>query len=168
MAAIDLEKLSLPELKSLQKDIAKAIADFGNRKKVEALSALEEHAKALGFSLAELTGMKARKARAGSGAAEVPPPGESGSDLVGSWTEARLVRGGCRGWQGSGVDGRLSSLTADTVLVSVQAVDVGSHNIDRACHIGRPVSFAPSAVDVAGNRHAVSCVIRIAVARLRK
>ena len=28
MATIDLEKLSLPELKSLQKDIAKAIADF--------------------------------------------------------------------------------------------------------------------------------------------
>lgn len=74
MAAIDLEKLSLTELKSLQKEIAKAIADFGNRKKVEALSALEEHAKALGFSLADLTGMKARKARAGSGAAKYRHP----------------------------------------------------------------------------------------------
>lgn len=67
MSALDLDKLSLTELKSLQKDVAKAIADFGNRKKVEALSALEEHAKVLGFSLAELTGVKARKARAGSG-----------------------------------------------------------------------------------------------------
>lgn len=67
MASTNLEKLSLAELKSLQKDIAKAIADFGNRKKVEALSALEEHAKALGFSLAELTGVKVRKAQAGSG-----------------------------------------------------------------------------------------------------
>lgn len=67
MAAIDLDKLSLIELKSLQKDITKAISDFGNRKKVEALSALEEHAKALGFSLVELTGVKTRKARAGSG-----------------------------------------------------------------------------------------------------
>ena len=67
MSTIDLDKLSLPELKSLQKEIAKAIADFGNRKKVEALGALEEHAKALGFSLAELTGVKSRKTRAGSG-----------------------------------------------------------------------------------------------------
>jgi DNA-binding protein H-NS len=74
MATIDLEKLSLPELKSLQKDIAKAIADFGNRKKVQALTALEEHAKALGFSLAELTGVKARKTRAGSGASKYRHP----------------------------------------------------------------------------------------------
>lgn len=74
MAAIDLDKLSLSELKSLQKDVARAIADFGNRKKMEALSALEEHAKALGFSLAELTGVKTRKARAGSGAAKYRHP----------------------------------------------------------------------------------------------
>ena len=74
MAAIDLDKLSLTELRSLQKDIAKAIADFGTRKKVEALSALEEHAKTLGFSLAELTGVKARKARSGSGAAKYRHP----------------------------------------------------------------------------------------------
>jgi DNA-binding protein H-NS len=74
MASIDLEKLSLTELKSLQKDIAKAIADFGSRKKVEALSALEEHAKSLGFTLAELTGVKARKGRAGSGAAKYRHP----------------------------------------------------------------------------------------------
>jgi DNA-binding protein H-NS len=74
MAAIDVDKLSLPEMKSLQKDVAKAIADFGNRKKVEALSALEEHAKALGFSLAELTGAKSRKTRAGSGTANYGHP----------------------------------------------------------------------------------------------
>jgi DNA-binding protein H-NS len=67
MDLIDLDELSLSELKSLQKEIAKAIAEFSNRRKVAALSALEEHAKALGFSLAELTGTKVRKARAGSG-----------------------------------------------------------------------------------------------------
>jgi DNA-binding protein H-NS len=67
MASIDLDRLSLTELKSLQKEFAKAIADFGNRKKVEPLGALEEHAKALGFSLAELTGVKVRRAQAESG-----------------------------------------------------------------------------------------------------
>lgn len=74
MVSIDLDKLSLTELKSLQKDISKAIADFGTRKKIEALSALEEHAKALGFSLAELTGSKVRKMRAGSGEAKYRHP----------------------------------------------------------------------------------------------
>ena len=74
MASIDLDKLSLTELQSLQKDITKAIADFGTRKKIEALSALEEHAKALGFSLSELTGKKVRKARAGSGEAKYRHP----------------------------------------------------------------------------------------------
>jgi DNA-binding protein H-NS len=74
MATIDLQNLSLAELKSLEKDLAKAIADFGNRKKTEAMIALEEHAKALGFSLAELTGKKVRKARTGSGEAKYRHP----------------------------------------------------------------------------------------------
>ena len=74
MPSIDLESLSLAELKSLEKDIAKAISGFGDRKKAEAMNALEEHAKALGFSLAELTGKKVRKARAGSGEARYRHP----------------------------------------------------------------------------------------------
>jgi DNA-binding protein H-NS len=74
MPSIDLESLSLAELKSLEKDIAKAISGFSDRKKAEAMNALEEHAKALGFSLAELTGKKVRKARAGSGQAKYRHP----------------------------------------------------------------------------------------------
>ena len=74
MAMVDLDKLSLAELRSLEKDVAKAIAAFSDRKKTEALSALEEHAKALGFSLAELTGKKVRKTRSGSGEAKYGHP----------------------------------------------------------------------------------------------
>jgi DNA-binding protein H-NS len=74
MAALDLDKLSIIELKSLQKDIAKAIGDFSSRKKVEAISALEEHAKALGFSLVELTGGTIRKTRSGAGKAKYRNP----------------------------------------------------------------------------------------------
>lgn len=65
MATINLNDLSLSELKSLQKDVAKAIADFSDRKKTEAMAALEAHAKELGFSLVELVG--AKKARKSSG-----------------------------------------------------------------------------------------------------
>lgn len=98
MAAIDLDKLSLTELKSLQKDIAKAIADFGSRKKVEALSALEEHAKALGFSLAELTGVKTRKTRAGAGQPKYRHPDNpdvtwSGQGRKPAWFAAAIAAG---------------------------------------------------------------------------
>jgi DNA-binding protein H-NS len=74
MPSIDLNALSLAELKSLEKDVAKAIAGFGGRKKAEALMALEEHARSLGFSLTELTGATARRQRAGSGVAKYRHP----------------------------------------------------------------------------------------------
>lgn len=52
----DLEALSLDQLKSLEKNVAKAIASYEDRQRAAALSALEEKAKEMGFSLAELTG----------------------------------------------------------------------------------------------------------------
>lgn len=58
----DLNSLSMKELKELQSQVAKAIADFEERRKRQAIAELEEKAKAMGFSLAELTGaVKTRK-----------------------------------------------------------------------------------------------------------
>jgi DNA-binding protein H-NS len=54
MAEIDLEHLSLPELKKLEKDVAKAIATFEERQKAEARAEAEAVAKKFGFSLVEL------------------------------------------------------------------------------------------------------------------
>lgn len=54
--AMDLNTLSLKELKDLQSQVAKAIASFEDRKKKVALAELEEKAREMGFSLAELTG----------------------------------------------------------------------------------------------------------------
>jgi DNA-binding protein H-NS len=56
MIKINLEKLSLDELKTLQKDVAKAIAQFEARKRKEALDAIEAVAREKGYSLSELTG----------------------------------------------------------------------------------------------------------------
>lgn len=53
---IDLSSMSLKELKALQSRISKEIEGFADRKKREALAALEEKARELGFSVAELTG----------------------------------------------------------------------------------------------------------------
>lgn len=64
MADIDLNSLSLPELKQLQKDVAKAVLGFDDRRKSEARAALEAQAKELGFTLAELTGTPVVRKRA--------------------------------------------------------------------------------------------------------
>lgn len=63
---IDLETLSLKELKALQSQVTKAIANFEDRRKRIALTELEEKARELGFSLAELTGNKVQRKRSAS------------------------------------------------------------------------------------------------------
>ncbi|MCJ1900192.1 MULTISPECIES: hypothetical protein [Paracoccus] len=54
MADIDLNALSLAELKQLEKNVAKAIASFEDRRKAEAPAAAEAVAKEHGFSLSDL------------------------------------------------------------------------------------------------------------------
>ena len=63
---MDLNALSLAELKKLSRDVEKAIASYEDRSKAAAMAELEAKAKELGFSLAELMGgaVKPRKARA--------------------------------------------------------------------------------------------------------
>lgn len=54
--AFDLNKMSLSELKKLQKDVAKAIKTSEQRKKKEALAAADAAVKEFGFNLRDLTG----------------------------------------------------------------------------------------------------------------
>lgn len=53
---INLEELSLKELKKLERDVSAAIASYETRVKAHALAELDAKARELGFSLAELTG----------------------------------------------------------------------------------------------------------------
>ncbi len=53
---MDLNELSLAELKKLQKSVAYAIANFGNREKAHARAELEAKARELGYDLASLIG----------------------------------------------------------------------------------------------------------------
>jgi DNA-binding protein H-NS len=64
MNTLDLNCLTLADLKQLQRDLAKAIAGFDDRKKSEARAALEAHAKELGFTLVELVGQTVTRSRA--------------------------------------------------------------------------------------------------------
>lgn len=53
---LDLNSLSLKELKDLQVSVARTISEFEDRKRREALAALEALARENGFSLGELVG----------------------------------------------------------------------------------------------------------------
>jgi DNA-binding protein H-NS len=94
---INLNDLSLKELKDLQSQTAKAIASFEERKKKEALAELEEKARSMGFSLAELTGASVARKRAPAAAKYVNPDNASdtwsGRGRKPRWFEAAIKAG---------------------------------------------------------------------------
>jgi DNA-binding protein H-NS len=60
---IDLDTLSLKELKDLRGRVDRAISSYEDRKKRAAVQELEEAARKMGFSLADLTGVSVTKKR---------------------------------------------------------------------------------------------------------
>jgi DNA-binding protein H-NS len=93
----DLNTLSLKELKDLQSQVAKAIAGFEDRKKKEALAELEEKAREMGFSLAELTGIPVTRKRSPAVAKYANPANPSdtwsGRGRKPRWFDAALKSG---------------------------------------------------------------------------
>lgn len=63
MANIDLNSMSLDELKKLQKDVNKAVGGYQDKQRKEALAAAEAAAREMGFTLAELTGLPSKKTK---------------------------------------------------------------------------------------------------------
>jgi DNA-binding protein H-NS len=94
---LNLNQLSLKELKDLQSQVNKAISTFEDRKKKEALSELEDKARSLGFSLAELTGTTVSRKRAPATARYGNPANPSdtwsGRGRKPRWFEAALNAG---------------------------------------------------------------------------
>ncbi len=94
---LDLNELSLKDLKDLQSQVAKAITTFEERRKKEALAELEDRARALGFSLTELTGTAISRKRAPATAKYRNPanPADtwSGRGRKPRWFEAALNAG---------------------------------------------------------------------------
>lgn len=95
--AIELNSMTLKELKELHSQTAKAIATFEDRKKKDALAELEERAKSLGFTLAELTGAAPTRKRAPVAAKYANPANKSetwsGRGRKPRWFEAALKAG---------------------------------------------------------------------------
>ena len=95
--AINLNEMSLKELKDLHGQVAKAISSFEDRKKKEALAELEEKARELGFSLSELTGTAAPRKRAPASAKYANPTDSSdtwsGRGRKPRWFDAAIKAG---------------------------------------------------------------------------
>lgn len=77
---IDFDKMTLKEMRDLRSKLDRAINSYEDRKRREALTAIEEAAREHGFNLAELTGGKPR--RAGT----VPPKYANPEDPTMTWT----------------------------------------------------------------------------------
>ncbi|MBT9246809.1 H-NS histone family protein [Gemmobacter fulvus] len=94
---MDINALSLKELKDLQSQIAKAIVSYEDRKKKEALAELEDRARAMGFTLAELTGTPVTRKRAPASAKYANPDNTSetwsGRGRKPRWFDAALKAG---------------------------------------------------------------------------
>lgn len=94
---IDLNSMSLKDLKDLQLQVTKAISGYEDRRKREALSELEERARAMGFSLAELTGVSVGRKRAPSTARYANPANRadtwSGRGRKPRWFSEALAKG---------------------------------------------------------------------------
>ncbi|WP_151718959.1 H-NS histone family protein [Gemmobacter serpentinus] len=94
---MDLNALSLKELKDLQSQVAKAIASYEDRKKKEAVAELEDRARQMGFTLSELLGTPVTRKRVAATAKYANPenPSEtwSGRGRKPRWYEAALNAG---------------------------------------------------------------------------
>ncbi len=95
--SIDLNQLSLKDLKDLQSQVAKAISGFEDRRKREAIAELEEIARKKGFSLAELTGTAPTRKRTPSMAKYANPANKSdtwsGRGRKPRWFSEALAKG---------------------------------------------------------------------------
>lgn len=68
---MNLDEMSLTELKKLRKDVDKAITGYEHRRRREAIAAAEAAAKDKGFSLADLTGDLKKTRRSATGKQQV-------------------------------------------------------------------------------------------------
>jgi DNA-binding protein H-NS len=75
--SIDLHNLSLNDLKDLQSKVVKAVSSFEDRRKKEAIAALDGMARSFGFTLAELTGTTVVRKRAPATAKYANPANKS-------------------------------------------------------------------------------------------
>lgn len=96
MLDIDLDAMSLGDLKKLQSQVNTAIKTYEERQRKTALAELEAKAAEMGFSLSELTGQSGRKAKVNPPKyrnPEDPTQTWSGRGRQPAWIKDALARG---------------------------------------------------------------------------
>lgn len=79
---VNLGKMSMDDLKALKKDVDKAISEFQNRKRVEALKEVQAVAKKHGLSVDDLMG----KGKKGKAKAKAPAKYRNPADASQTWS----------------------------------------------------------------------------------
>ncbi len=95
---IDLDSMSLDDLKKLSRDVEKAIASFEDRKRKEARKALEKVAREFGLSVEEVVGVQKAASRASKSAAKYRNPSNpaetwSGRGRQPGWYKDAVAKG---------------------------------------------------------------------------
>ena len=102
MMEIDLESMSIKDLKQLQRDVTVAIAEYGNREKRKKLEEVEAFMKERGLGrkdLAELLGKASKSGKVSVGAPKYANPADPSQTWTGrgrkpGWARAHLAAGG--------------------------------------------------------------------------
>ncbi|GAB1378117.1 MULTISPECIES: H-NS family nucleoid-associated regulatory protein [Pararhodobacter] len=94
---IELESLSLKELKQLQKDVDAAITEFKDRERRKALAEVEAFARERGLTAADLTELSSKRTRK-SAAPKYANPADPSQTWTGRgrrprWVEAAFAEG---------------------------------------------------------------------------
>lgn len=77
--SIDLDTLSLSELRDLRNKVERSITSYEDRRKKEALAAVEQAAREHGFNLADLAGLKAARPKVAAKYANPQDPSQTWS-----------------------------------------------------------------------------------------
>ncbi len=88
--SIDFDNMSLKEMRDLRSRLDRAINSYEDRKRREALTAIEEAAREHGFNLADLTGTKVR--RSGTVAPKYANPDDPTMTWTGRGRKPRWVQ----------------------------------------------------------------------------
>ena len=84
---IDVDSMSLDDLRTLRTQIDRAINSYETRRRKEALAALERTARDMGFNLSDLTGaQQARSRRTAAAGGENPPKYAHPDDSNQTWS----------------------------------------------------------------------------------
>ncbi len=96
---VNLSKMSLKDLLTLQEELEQEIANARLRERQEVLSRMEELAQEAGFSMNELVGGKGRKGKGSASAAKYANPDNRAETWTGrgrkpNWLVDKLKKGG--------------------------------------------------------------------------